>query len=133
MSRQRVERMELYQKLLREGITDPVVLAHRLRVHERTIYRYGNRLAGGKDRRVVRYHECKPKVLAHLQAWPNSRFSAWDLARFLGLRGDGLVKRALQDLHQEGLVQAVVEPRDPSTLRQLVTRWQVTQGQVKAG
>lgn len=130
MSQQRIERMKLYEQLLQEGVTDPVVLAHRVGVDERTIHRYGNRLAGGKDRRVVRYHEYKPNILAHMQAWPNSRFSAWDLARFLGLNHPGLVKTALRYLHQEGLVQPIVEPRDPDTLHH-VTRWQLAQGQVK--
>lgn len=128
--------MERYQQLLREGVTDPVVLAHRIGVTERSVHRYGNRLAGGRDRRVIRYHEHKPRILAHLQAWPNSRLSAWDLYKLLGVnattKSASSIKNALRALYQEGLIQGVVEPRDPSTPNQFVTRWQIAQDQEQA-
>ncbi|MEV4748981.1 hypothetical protein AB0K21_21605 [Streptosporangium sp. NPDC049248] len=123
MSRQRVERMERYQQLLREGVTDFAVLAYRIGVTERTIHRYGHRLAGGRDRRVVVYPEYKPRVLWHLQAYPNSRFSAGELARVLG-RGNRYapINNALRDLQREKLVESVVEPRVPNG-KQVAIRW----------
>ncbi|MFC7641534.1 hypothetical protein ACFQX6_11440 [Streptosporangium lutulentum] len=124
--------MERYLQLLLEGVENPVALAQRIGVSERTIFRYEKQLGVSRGRRVVRYHEYKPQILAHLQAWPNSRFSAWDLTKVLRLDGVGLVKNALRHLHEEGLVQAIIEPRDPSTPQQLVTRWQIAQAQVEA-
>lgn len=126
------QRLEMIRQLRRDGIADYDVLAYRLGVHRRTIERYMH-LVNGPQRDG--YAEFSPLILAHLRRYPNARLSALDVWRAIGCPGGSsrAVVTVLRRMTREGLLDAVVEPRDTSSPTTIVTRWQLPEQQAEAG
>ncbi len=126
-----VDRLQVFQQLREEGITKRAELAHRLGVHPRTVYRYVRRVDGPANRRDV-YDVLGPRVLAHLRKFPDARLSYIDVQKVLGEpeSARSAIQHLMRRMARDGLVRAVREPRDESTPHQIVTRYQLPEGQV---
>ncbi|MEU8195324.1 HTH domain-containing protein [Microbispora amethystogenes] len=126
-----LDRLQLFQQLRKEGITKRAELADKLGVHPRTVYRYVRMVDGPANRRNL-YEVLGPRILAHLRNFPDARLSYLDVQKVLGepdSSGSSL-QDLLRRMARDGLLRAVREPRDESTPHQIVTRYQIPEGQV---
>ncbi|WP_214103174.1 helix-turn-helix domain-containing protein [Acrocarpospora catenulata] len=88
--------------------------AERLGVSERTGHRYEQwywRTKGVTEMRRREANWMRPLILAHLRAYPDQLFSAWDMVRKLGKPTNQVTAaRTLRGLAADGLVELVVGP-----------------------
>ncbi|SDL75585.1 hypothetical protein SAMN05421874_128108 [Nonomuraea maritima] len=108
-------RFEQFCDLHAQG-ENPYAIAARLKVTDRTIWRYLRDLEGPRSK--YRYPQLMPRVLEHLKRYPDSEFTSGELARVLGVAYPGSdagyngtkLKPTLRKMEEEGLIVSEERP-----------------------
>ncbi|TYB71156.1 hypothetical protein FXF51_01600 [Nonomuraea sp. PA05] len=105
------------------------VIAARLGMHERSVYRHLVAMEG-RPRSPRAYEDRMPRVLAHLEAYPGKLFTHGELRRVLGLPVTAKLRTTLERMERECLVESVPGFRDDREfcVPRPVTRWRLGSG-----
>ncbi|MEU7855156.1 helix-turn-helix domain-containing protein [Nonomuraea sp. NPDC049141] len=121
------ERRERIAELLSSQHGVPTIAA-RLGVDERSVYRHLAAIEG-RSRSLCAYEERMPRVLAHLETYPDKLFTQGELSRVLGLPTTTRLRHTLARMEREGLVESLPGFRDDREfcVPRPVTRWRLAE------